>query len=83
MHEEPKKETSKRILRWPAVEAKTQISRCLAYRKQDPDDALYDSTFPRPIKLSYRAIGWFEDEIDVWLESRRMKPNRKVVDTNL
>ena len=26
-------------------------------------------TFPAPVKLSARKIGWYEDEVDAWEES--------------
>lgn len=31
--------------------------------------------FPPPTKLGPAAVGWFEDEIDQWLEERRNAPN--------
>ena len=27
--------------------------------------------FPRPIKLGERAVGWFDDEIEEWLATRK------------
>ena len=29
-----------------------------------------DGTFPAPIQLSTRRVGWDEDEVDAWLASR-------------
>lgn len=53
---------SRRVLRLPATEAKSGLKRDSIYRlgKQ--------GKFPRPVKLSAHASGWFEDEIDAWLE---------------
>lgn len=55
----------KRMLRRPAVEAATGLSRSTLYRKIDLGE------FPKPIRLSERAVGWPEDVIAEWLASRR------------
>lgn len=52
------------IKRRPAVEAKTGLSRSTIYEK------IKNGTFPKPIKLGPRAVGWLETEIDAWLEER-------------
>ena len=39
----------------------------------------YDPTFPRPIRLGARAVGWLEHEIDGWLKSR-IEQRRGTVD---
>lgn len=51
----------KRILRLPAVTAKTGLSSSEIYRKVD------DETFPAPVQLGPRAVGWIEEEIDDWI----------------
>jgi prophage regulatory protein len=50
------------VLRLPAVKAKTGLKNDSIYRLAK------QGTFPRPIKLSERSSGWFEDEIDAYLE---------------
>lgn len=55
----------KRMLRRPAVEAATGLSRSSIYRKIELGE------FPKPIRLSERAVGWPEDVIAEWLASRR------------
>ena len=52
------------ILRMPAVKAKTGFGHDTVYRLARAGQ------FPKPVKLSERASGWFEDEIDAWLESK-------------
>jgi len=52
----------RRILRLPAVEAKTGLQRDSIYRLGRA------GVFPRPVKLSERASGWFEDEVDAYLD---------------
>ena len=53
-----------RILRRPVVEDVTGLSRSTIYQLMSEDK------FPRPIKLSKRAVGWHESAITRWLESR-------------
>lgn len=55
---------NRRVLRLPAVIAKAGIGRDSIYR------GAREGWFPKPVKLSERASGWFEDEIDAYLESR-------------
>jgi prophage regulatory protein len=55
---------NRRILRLPQTIAKSGLSRDSIYRGGR------EGWFPRVIKLSERASGWFEDEIDAWLASR-------------
>ena len=55
---------SNRILRRPEVEARFGIPTSTLY------DAIRAGTFPRPIKLGSRSIGFLENEVDAWLESR-------------
>ena len=57
------------ILRRPEVEAKTGLARSTIY--------LYieKGTFPAPVKLGLRSVGWIETEVEDWIASReRMQP---------
>ncbi|WP_108815667.1 helix-turn-helix transcriptional regulator [Loktanella sp. Alg231-35] len=54
-----------RILRRPAVEQRTGLSRSTIYLLMKRGE------FPQPIRLSARAVGWPEDAIANWLESRK------------
>lgn len=56
--------THRRILRLPQTIEKTGLGRDSIYRGGR------DGWFPKPIKISERASGWFEDEIDAYLERR-------------
>jgi prophage regulatory protein len=67
------------ILRRKQVEARTGLSRSTIYAKlrqnpKRPED--YDPTFPRPISVGAKAVGWIEAEIDAWLTAR-VKESRK------
>ena len=56
--------TSRRILRLPRVLDKTGLGRDSIYR------LAREGRFPKPIKLSTQASGWFEDEVDAFLATR-------------
>lgn len=49
------------ILRRNQVEDKTGLSRSTIYQR------IQEGTFPRPINLGARAVGWLENEIEAWL----------------
>jgi prophage regulatory protein len=50
------------IKRRPEVEAKTGLSRSTIYEK------MKNGTFPKPVKLGPRAVGWLETEVDAWIK---------------
>lgn len=51
------------ILRRKQVETRTGLSRSTIYAR------IAEGTFPSPIELGGRAVGWIESEIDAWLKS--------------
>lgn len=54
----------RRVLRLPQVIEKTGIGRDSIYRGGK------EGWFPQRVKISERASGWFEDELDEFLERR-------------
>jgi len=58
------------ILRLPAVMARTWLSRSTIYLRVSQD------TFPKPVNLGGRAVGWMEAEIQEWLE-RQIEASRQ------
>jgi prophage regulatory protein len=58
------------IIKRTEVQARTALSRSAIYAKLDPKSPYYDQTFPKPIPLGGRSIGWVESEIDAWIQSR-------------
>ncbi len=52
------------ILRRKQVEKRTGLSRSTIYLR------IQEGTFPRPINLGVRAVGWLENEIEAWLAER-------------
>jgi prophage regulatory protein len=55
---------NRRVLRLPQVIEKTGLGRDSIYR------GAREGWFPKPIKISERASGWFEDETDAFLARR-------------
>lgn len=54
-----------RAVRMPEAQNRTGLSKTHIYR------LIKLGLFPKPIKLSERAIAFFESDIDSWLEQRR------------
>jgi prophage regulatory protein len=57
-------ENALRILRRKQVESRVGLSRSSLYA------LIAAGAFPKQIKLSTRAVGWRESEIDAWVASR-------------
>ena len=62
------------ILRRKQVEARTGLARSTIYQH------IKAGTFPRPIPLGARAVGWLESDVSNWIAQRvemaRHNPNR-------
>ena len=58
------------ILRLLAVKARTGLSRSTIYLR------ISQGTFPRPVSLGARAVGWVEAEIQEWVQ-RQIESSRK------
>ena len=56
--------TGPRLLRLPAVLAQIGLGRSRLY------DLVSRGDFPRPVKLSDRAIAWHADEVSDWIQAR-------------
>ena len=52
-----------RILRLPAVLARTGLTRSTLYRK------IEQGKFPRQIKISERCAGWRQSAVEEWLRN--------------
>jgi len=52
------------ILRRRKVEERTGLTRSTLYLK------IKKGTFPHPVKLGPRSVGWIESEVNSWLESK-------------
>ncbi len=61
------------ILRRRQVEERTGLSRSTIYLR------IQEGTFPQPINLGGRAVGWLEHEIESWLtECVALRNNSKL-----
>lgn len=61
------------IIRRRQLEERVGLSRSAIYGKitmnpKRPNE--FDPTFPRPIPLGARAVGWIESEVDAWLKAQ-------------
>jgi prophage regulatory protein len=56
---------SYKILRRPDVEAATGLKRSMIYLLVSRGE------FPRPVKLSVRAVGWRDTDVAAWIASRQ------------
>jgi len=52
------------ILRLPAVQVRTGLSRSTIYLR------ISEGRFPKPVSRGNRAVGWIEAEINDWLNQR-------------
>ena len=55
------------ILRLPSVKSRTGLSRSTIYLK------ISQGSFPKPVSLGARAVGWLESQIDDWLDGLTAK----------
>jgi len=53
-----------RLLRLPAVKEATGLGRSTIYRM------IAEHTFPAPVKLAKRAVGWRQEDVREWTNGR-------------
>lgn len=53
-----------RILRRPEVEARVGVARSTLY------DWMKAGTFPKPVALGARLVGWRDSDVTAWLDAR-------------
>ena len=61
-----------KILRLPQVKGQTGLSRSSIYLRMSQGE------FPKSISLGGRAVGWFEEDIQNWLEEKRKESRGEV-----
>lgn len=72
-------QTALTILRRKQVEERIGLSRSTIYAKlrrnpKRPGD--YDPTFPQPVSIGAKAVGWVESEVEAWL-TNQIKNSRR------
>lgn len=63
------------ILRLPTVRSRVGYSRSSIYSR------VADGSFPKPVRLGARAIGWLESDIDEWIASRVEESRKPMIKT--
>jgi prophage regulatory protein len=63
-------QTALAILRRPQVQARIGLSRSTLY------DRIRAGTFPAPVSLGGKAVGWVESEVDAWLTAQIEKSRK-------
>lgn len=58
------------ILRLPLVQARTGLSKSTIYLR------VSEGSFPKPVSLGGRSIGWVDSEIEQWV-AQRIEASRK------
>lgn len=53
-----------KVLRLPEVKKSTGLARSTIYKK------MAEKTFPSPISLGPKAVGWLEMDIQNWIQKR-------------
>jgi len=53
-----------KVLKLPELKSATGLGKTAIY------DLMQEGGFPRPIRLSQRAVGWISSEIEQWLAAR-------------
>jgi prophage regulatory protein len=59
-----KPQTAATVLRFPAVRARTGLSRTTVWRLEQRGE------FPRHLNLSSHIVGWLESDIAAWIRAR-------------
>lgn len=73
------------VLRRKQVELKTGLSRSSIYAKmkKNPNRPLdFDPSFPKPIHIGPKSVGWIETEINEWLTMQIEKSRGDKGDAN-
>jgi prophage regulatory protein len=69
----PNIEAGDTILRLPRVKERTGLGRASIYA------GVKNGTFPAPVKLGERAVGWPASSVDIWIQSRIQASRQQVV----
>ena len=69
LHRNPSQEITVKVIRLPQVEEKVGLSRASIWR------LIAAGHLPKPIKISARASGWIESEIDEFIQRRAESRN--------
>ena len=57
-------EDQMQLLRLPEVKERTGLSRSVIY------EFISKGRFPKPVKITPRAVAWVDEEVDQWIQER-------------
>ncbi len=64
------------LLRVRSVTEQTGLSRSSLYKEISTGD------FPKPVKITAKAVAWPSDEVDAWIQKRIELSRKKIIDGN-
>jgi prophage regulatory protein len=64
------------ILRLPTVKVRTGLSRSTIYQQ------VAEGSFPRPVNIGARAVGWVESDIENWISRKILKSRGLLAQTS-
>lgn len=67
-----------RILRREEVLALVGVSKSTLDNWTTPESGYYDPSFPEPVPVGARRVGWYEEEVKAWVASRSRFRTRRV-----
>jgi len=59
---------SNNILRFEDLQKRIGVSRATIYNRLDPKHKSYDPTFPKPVPLGPRLVGFSESQVNEWID---------------
>lgn len=62
--------TEDRVSRIPETKRIVGMGRSSIYAMMNEKSPSFDPTFPRPMRLGKRSVGWALNELQSWLETR-------------
>ena len=62
-----------KIIRLKQLEERVGLKRSSIYEKMNNKSHRYDATFPVMVSLGERSVGWYQHEVEAWLQSLQKK----------
>ncbi|EBP3339426.1 AlpA family phage regulatory protein [Salmonella enterica subsp. enterica] len=58
----------KSIIRLPKLIKLLSVSRSTVYLRLNPNSKYYDASFPKPVRLGVKAMGWVLSDVNAYIE---------------
>jgi len=59
------------VLRMSNMTEITGLSKSTIYSLMNPRSPQHDESFPKPLRLTERSVGWLDSDVHDWIASRR------------